>query len=292
MTHVTSKPKILFALNKLSGNNTIDYAALIHAFFEDKKDIPYLLFELPALRLKEALKASIRSFGPDIVVAVGGDGTIKLVAETVIGSTIAIGIIPAGSANGMAKELNIPSDPIAALDLILTRTARPIHLTRINNKFCIHLSDIGFNASLVKRFQYTNQRGMLGYLKAAWSAAWRHSNMEAKFILNNQTVKRNAVMIIVANATSYGTGITVNPLGKLDDQLFEVVIIRKISLSEILKMRFSTGTFEPRKTEVFQTNSITIQSRRKVHFQIDGEYYGKVNELIADIVPEAIRIIY
>ncbi|KAA5533336.1 diacylglycerol kinase family lipid kinase [Taibaiella lutea] len=292
MSNVTSKRKILFAINKAAGNNTMDCPALIPSFFEDKKEIQYLLFDLPADNLKEALKESIASFEPDIVVAVGGDGTIKLVAEVVMQTSIAIGVIPAGSANGMAKELKIPLEPLEALELIVKGIAKPIHLTRVNNKLCIHLSDIGFNASLVKRFQNMEHRGMWGYVKAAWSELWHHSKMQASFVLNNQKIKRDAVMIVVANATSYGTGITVNPVGKLDDRLFEIIIIRKISLAEILKMRFSTGVFHPEKTEVFQTNHVTIHSRKKVHFQVDGEYYGKVNELIAEVIPDAIKIIY
>jgi diacylglycerol kinase (ATP) len=292
MSNVTSETKILFAINHAAGNNTIDCPTLIPSFFEDKKGFAYLLFNLPAVDLKEALRESIASFKPDIVVAVGGDGTIKLVAELVMDTPIAIGVIPTGSANGMAKELKIPLEPLEALELIVKGTAKPIHLTKVNNKLCIHLSDIGFNASLVKRFEDMPHRGMWGYIKAAWSVLWRHSKMEAAFVLNGEHIKREAVMIVIANATSYGTGITINPLGQLDDKLFEVVIVRKISLAEILKMRFSTGTFHPEKTEVFQTSQITIHSRKRAHFQIDGEYYGKVNEVTAEVIPDAIKIIY
>lgn len=292
ISNLTSKPKILFAVNNGSGNSSTDFPTLIETFFEDKEDINFIIVKLSPEKIKETLRENIRTFKPQIVVAVGGDGTIKLVAETVMGSSINIGIIPAGSANGMAKELGIPLDTTAALNLILSGEAHTIHLTQINNQLCIHLSDIGFNAFLVKKFQRLDHRGMWGYLRAAWSVFWRHSKMEAKFDINNQIVKRKAVMIVVANATSYGTGITINPLGRLDDKLFEVVIIRKISIPEIIKMRLSRGTFHPQKTEVFQANNITIQSRKKVHFQIDGEYYGKVNQLIAKIVPDAVKIIY
>lgn len=292
MSLVTSKIKILFAINSAAGNNNIDYTTIIHTFFEDKGDVLYEVLKLSGENLKTVLKEKIKSFVPQKVVAVGGDGTLKLVAELVMGSDIVIGIIAAGSANGMAKELNIPQEPLLALNLIYTGKGRFLHLTKINNRVCIHLSDIGFNASLIKRFQTNNHRGMFGYLKAAWSVLWKYSNMEAAFVINNQAIQRSALMIVVANATSYGTGLTINPIGKLNDRLFEVIIIRKISIAEMMKMRFSTGRFHPEKTEVFQTDRITIRSRKKVHFQIDGEYYGKVNELIATIIPDAIRVIY
>jgi len=289
---LTSKRKILFAVNKTSGPGTIDFTGLIHSFFQERKDITYAIATLVSGDLKKALREHIRQFAPQIVVAVGGDGTIKLVAEIVMGSQIPIGIIPAGSANGMAKELGIPPDPADALERIISGNSHPIHLTRINGCLCIHLSDIGFNAFLVKKFQKQERRGMWGYLKAAWSALWRHYTMEATFRIGDKTVTREAVMIVIANATRYGTGITINPLGKLDDRLFEVVIIRKISIPEIIKMRLAKSNFHPQKTELIQADNIVIASKKKVHFQVDGEYYGKVNRLVAEIMPEAIQIIY
>jgi len=291
MNTITPELKILFVVNKASGSNTTDYSQVIDTYFRDKEHISAIVFECVGEGLKESLRKKLEEVQPHIAVAVGGDGTVKLVAEMIMGKDIKLGILPAGSANGMAKELDIPAEPEAALDLILKGHTRAIHLLRVNNNLCIHLSDIGFNAHLVKKFERMPERGMLGYIKAAWKVLWRHYKMEAKFNINHQSVKRDAVMIVLANATSYGTGVTINPVGQLDDDLFEVVIVRKISFTEILKMRFSGKPFNPEKTELFQTSAITIHSRKKVHFQVDGEYLGKVNELVAEILPGALNII-
>lgn len=282
----------MFAINAASGNNDIDYHNIIHNFFEGKAGFKASLFNCEGADLKKCLKDKIAHEKPDVVVAVGGDGTVKLVAELVAGTNMKMAIIPAGSANGMAKELNIPQEPLAALETLTTAQAHPIHLLKINNQYCIHLSDIGFNAYIIKTFETLHQRGMWGYIKAAWKVLWRHSKMEARFEINNQMVKRSAVMIVLANATSYGTGVAINPDGKLDDDLFEIVIIRKISIAEILKMRFSRKGFNPQKTEFYQVRSVKIHSKRKAHFQIDGEYIGKVNEVIAELVPAIVNVIY
>ncbi len=191
----------------------------------------------------------------------------------------------------MARELGIPLDITKALELVLEGTARPIHLVRINNELCIHLSDIGFNAYIVKKFETQGQRGMLGYLKAAWKVLWQHARMQAEFRINGELIQRSAVMIVIANATKYGTGVRINPVGRLDDDLFEVVIIRKISLLEILKMSLTNLPLNAKKTEVFQTSSVVIRSRRKAHFQVDGEYLGKINELEATLIPAALPVI-
>ena len=98
-------------------------------------------------------------------------------------------------------------------------------------------------------------------------------------------------MIVIANATKYGNGVVINPIGKLDDKLFEVIVIKKISFYEIIKMNSSYGSFNRDKTEIFQINALSLKSRRKVHFQIDGEYLGKVKEVNAFIVPDALQVI-
>lgn len=291
MTTITPKSKLLFVINNGSGNNTIDYSGIIDQYFADKPD-----FDIEKIHLEQeidcdALERSIQSAKADKVIAVGGDGTIKLLAGLLLNTPMPLGIIPAGSANGMAKDLNIPLEPNEALELICNGQAKQIHLIRINGQLCIHLSDIGFNAYVVKVFDSMQKRGMLSYVKAAWKVLWKHAKMKAVFKINDQTVEREAVMIVLANGSSYGTGVTINPEGKLDDELFEVIIIRKISLTEIFKMSFTRLPFNVKKTELFQTQAISIQSRKKVHFQIDGEYLGKVNTIEASIVPHAIYII-
>jgi len=288
---VTTKRKILLVVNRGSGQPD---PAIEEAIADFIKQNP--AHSIGQLILKDKtdcalIRRHIRQSQPDVVAAVGGDGTVKLVAEMLVGTAVPLGIVPAGSANGMAKELLVPSRPDEALRLLLEGTPQRIHLTRVNDELCIHLSDIGFNASVVRAFDAFPQRGMWGYVKAAWKVLWRHSKMKTVFSINNRTVESEAVMVVIANATSYGTGVRINPEGRLDDDLFEVVIVKKISLTEILKMRLGGLPFDPAKTELYQTRSLLIRSSRKVHFQVDGEYCGKVNEVRATLLPDALYVI-
>jgi YegS/Rv2252/BmrU family lipid kinase len=292
MTTITPKPKLLFIINEGSGNNDTDFSQAIDDFFRDKPDIRAEKIVLQQPIDCDALKADIQSSKADKVIAVGGDGTIKLVAGMISGSDIPLGILPAGSANGMARELGIPLDVAKALELVCEGTAQPIHMVKVNGELCIHLSDIGFNAYIVKKFETLGHRGIWGYIKAAWKVLWQHSRMQAEFSIDGKQVSRSAVMIVIANATKYGTGVTINPLGRLDDELFEIVIIRKISILEILKMNLTRLPLNAKKTEVYQTRSVNIRSRKKAHFQVDGEYLGKTSRVQAEIVPKAIHVIY
>lgn len=284
------KLRLLFIVNPGSGSDETDFTALIRDYAKGK---PYDLevFELPDKCSKTQVQAAIDASTADRVVAVGGDGTLKLVAECLQGTSVPIGIIPAGSANGMAKELGIPTTFNEAMERVIQGEPKEIHAVKINGSLCIHLSDIGFNAYIVKKFDDLPQRGMWGYAKAAWQALWNHHKMDVEIQIKDQQIKAQAAMVVIANATMYGTGVKINPDGDLSDELFEVILVKEYSVMEILKIRFTDLPFNKDKIEVFQAQNLTIKTKHKVHFQIDGEYMGKLNKVDAVIIPAAIRII-
>lgn len=282
--------KLLFIINPGSGSHDINLKEVISAYFKGKP-IETDLFELPKDCSLDKIKQKISGSKADRVVAVGGDGTLKLVAECLLNTETPIGIIPAGSANGMAKELGIPTDIKMALAIVAEGQLQKIHVVKLNDEICIHLSDLGFNAYLVKKFDTLPQRGMRGYAKATWHALWNHRRMDVQLRLKNETITSKAAMVAIANATMYGTGLKINPDGKLDDDLFEVVLVKDYSYLEILKIWFTKLPFNPKKIEVFQTAEVRISSKHKAHFQVDGEYIGRVNKVEASIMPAAITVI-
>ncbi|MEO6684131.1 MAG: diacylglycerol kinase family lipid kinase, partial [Ginsengibacter sp.] len=100
-----------------------------------------------------------------------------------------------------------------------------------------------------------------------------------------------AYMIVIANASKYGTGAVINPEAVTDDGVFELVVVRRISFSEFIKLFWSYKSFNPRSVEIFETKSVEISSKRNVRFQIDGEYKGKVKHVRAQVVPAALNIL-
>lgn len=291
MTDKDSPLKILFIINPKSGKNDIDWEKTIHDHFTDG------IVLVDTLQLEENCAPSfitdkISSFRPDRIIAVGGDGTVKLVAEQILDKPgISLGILPAGSANGMAKELGIPLEATDALRLSVEGKPKKIHLVKVNDHICIHLSDVGFNAFVIKKFERASQRGMWGYIKASWKALWQHSKLNVRIRTDEGTIQRTAAMIVIANATKYGSGALINPEGKLEDGFFEVVIVRKISFTEIFKMMVTHMDYNPAKTEVFQCTYLDMDSKKYAHFQVDGEYIGKTNKIEAELLPAAISII-
>lgn len=282
---------LLFVINPISGGiQKNDYLTGIKEYF---KALPHKIdfFLLKRKNDAEELQKVIEQLKPHIVIAVGGDGTISLVAKKLLGTKMLLGILPAGSANGMARELGIPFEIQEALNIIKKGKARKIDIIRINRITCIHLSDIGLNAQLIKLFEKGNLRGKLGYAKVAFKVFFRKQNISVTIHAKNQIIKRNAFMVVLANASKYGTGAVINPKGDLYDGLFEVVIIRKLSLVTLFKLWFWPKAIDPNKIEVIQARSVHIETPKKAHFQVDGEYFGKVHTVDAHIVPGQLNIL-
>jgi diacylglycerol kinase (ATP) len=283
--------KLFFIINPISGGKAKhDWEKEIVEYFrETPHNIEFYI--LTGKGDKISVQNYITMLNPDRVVAVGGDGTVKMVAELLKETFIPMGIIPAGSANGMAKELEIPLTPRPALDVIVDGICKKIDLIRINEEqIAIHLSDIGLNALLIKYFEQSKKRGMWGYAKAVFRVLWEKQRMLVSIEADSKKVNRSAYMVALANARKYGTGANINPDGDIADGKFEIVVVRRLNLYEMLKALFSNKSFDPRKIEVISTKDVVVTTRRKAYFQIDGEFMGKVNKIQARILPQILHI--
>lgn len=284
--------KIMFVINPVSGGKAkSNWEATIREYF---KESPHNMefYLLTGSEDATSVRHHIQSINPSRVVGVGGDGTIKMLAEILQGTAIPLGIIPAGSANGMARELGIPVNINTSLDIVMNGTVRPIDLIHINNELCIHLSDIGLNAMLVKYFEKSKKRGMWGYGKAVFRVLWEKQKMYATITTDTDTYKRKAYMVTIANARKYGTGANINPDGDVADGYFEVVVVRKLNLIEICKAIFTDKSFHPRRIEVFKTKTLKLSVLKKAYFQVDGEYRGKIKSLEARIFPANLLVVF
>lgn len=284
--------RVLFVINPVSGGKAkTDWEERIRATIRDSiHEMEFFL--LTGKDDESSVRHHIERVQPDRVVAVGGDGTVKLVAGLLRDRGIPLGILPAGSANGMARELGLPLDPEGALQVVLEGRPRAIDLVAVNdNDICIHLSDLGLNAMLVKYFEGSSKRGMWGYGRAVLRVLWQKQKINASIQTDRDQVRRGAYMIVLANARKYGTGANINPDGDPSDGFFEVVIVRRLNLVEILKALFTNRSFDAQKIEVLRAREVTIETSRSTFFQVDGEYRGKASKVRAHILPGAIEVL-
>ncbi|WP_291858263.1 diacylglycerol kinase family protein [Marinilabilia sp.] len=288
---------ILFVINPISGNNQkTNVTAQIERICNKYSLFPEFI-ETTGENDKEKIANALQSQNPETAVAVGGDGTVNLVASLLIGSDIKLGIIPTGSANGMAFELNIPSNLEQAMAVIARDVSRPIDLLKINREYlAIHLSDLGMNARIIKRFDQEKIRGLYGYARQFFKELKSPSHF--KCIVDCEGKKRRkykAVMIVMTNTHFFGTGAVVNPTGKLDDAKFEIVVIKPYPWYYIFHMVFAFFTGNIHRLRHIRTLSCqraTLKMKPAPDLQVDGEPVGKLKQLEVEVIPAAIHIIY
>lgn len=287
--------RILFVINPISGsydkNNLIELIEKKTANLSGDSRIYYTT----GANDKTKISLEIADFQPGKVIVAGGDGTCNMVAQLLIGRDIQMGIIPVGSANGLAKELQLPSLLRNALQVALDGQAKPIDVLKINEKhYCLHLSDIGLNARIVKRFEKESVRGWSGYARQFFREFFNRKTHKFRFQTGIRTFTQKAEMVVIANATKYGTGAIINPTGKIDDGQFEICIIKPFPVWAIftITLAFFTGALHKQKhVKIISTDTITIYNPKHDNVQIDGEIIGNPTEIKASILTSALTVI-
>jgi diacylglycerol kinase (ATP) len=287
--------KILFVLNPSSGANNNDRTILRIHQLAIERGVDFKFFYTTGKQDDEKIKEQIETYKPDRVAAGGGDGTIQLVARNLVGSSYLLGILPLGSANGMATALDVPLNPMEAVDLVFNaQHSIPLDLLRFNdNHLCIHLGDIGVNATMVKKYSGDSAKGMLGYAKHLLSSIKEAPMLRYTIRTPEETVQKEGYMLAFANAHQYGTGVHISQ-GEVWDGKFEICNVPKIALDEIIKAGltiFNVFVDKNRFSDVISCTRADITIDQKTDFQIDGEYMGEVDSLKVEIVPAAVKLL-
>lgn len=282
--------KILFIINEGAGSGSVNWEKDIRNYFEAGSHETEFL-KLGKKTDKKILQQEIEKSGANRVVAVGGDGTFALVATILEGSKIPIGIIPGGSANGMATDLGIPASLSKALDVITGDHLFDMDAVKVNDRLSFHLADIGLNARMIKYFDESRFRGMWNYARMLVKALINHKLVTVSIKSDEKEKLFSAYMVVFANASKYGTGAVINPDSSVTDGVFEIVVVRKIAFRELITLFWKHKKFNPKSVETIKTKSVVVTSKKRVHFQVDGQYLGKTRKVTAEIVPAAIKVI-
>lgn len=282
--------KILFVINPVSGDR--DKAPLIDLVKQKIGESDDLtLFETTGKNDVKGIAEKIEKNSFNRILVAGGDGTIKLVAEAMGQHQTSIGILPAGSANGLAHDLDLPQDPNRFVDIALGENTKKIDGIRINDKLSLHISDLGLNAELIKEFESSGLRGKLGYMLNSIPTLFQSKGpYNFKISTGDKTHQKTAVMLAFANSKKFGTGAVVNPKGQMDDGVFEILIFKKLDIIEILKTLDQNSALSDDFLEVISTKKASIEMEKPIDFQMDGEHCDQVRQLEAMILPGVLEI--
>ncbi|MEZ7504746.1 diacylglycerol kinase family protein [Flavobacterium sp. Arc2] len=282
---------ILLIVNPVSGG--MDKSEIIEATsaFADKEGLNIVIYTTTADDDTAKIKELYDTLKPERVVVAGGDGTIKLVAEALENADVIFGIIPAGSANGLATDLNIPKKLEDNIPVAFHNAFMEMDMILINGNKSLHLSDLGLNAELIKNYESSAIHGKWGYALQVFNTLLdKEDPFTATITANGQIVECVAQMIVIANSKKYGTGVVINPQGIMNDGKFELVLLKNLDLPIFAKIIAGNIPVETGDIEIISTDKANIKLNSPVSFQIDGEYCGRETELNVAISPKKLKV--
>ena len=285
------KNNILLVVNPISGDlDKSELIAIVQSYADHNSHI-LKIYSTTGIADIEEIKKLYELYKLDRILVAGGDGTIKMVAEAMQDFDITIGILPAGSANGLAVDLNLPETIEDNLEIAFFNDFMEMDIICINGKKSIHLSDLGVNAEMIKNYEGSAIRGKLGYaLQTLYTLVDLDDPFVATITGDFPTVTTEARMIVIANSQKYGTGVSINPNGKMDDGKFELVILKNMDLLVLSKIIAGNSTLDVNDVQIISTNKATITTDIPVSFQIDGEYCGMQTKLEVTILPKQMKV--
>ncbi len=270
------KNNIIFIINPIAGKGKGKIvASRIQQFFHEKSINIQISFTEKSGHATELTKQFI-SLKPNVIVACGGDGTINEVAQALVGTDIALGIIPIGSGNGLAANLHIPKSIDNALETILKQKTKSIDAGKINHQYFFSNIGFGIDAAVIEQYAQTKKRNFLGYVSASTKALFQYKTKSFSIKIDDEKeLKNDYYFLFCSNSNEAGYGISFSPKAKLNDGKLDFLAIKKLNFME--QIQFSICVLLKRIEKMNQAEVLQIRSANFINndvetiAQIDGE---------------------
>lgn len=230
------------------------------------------------------------------LLVIGGDGMINTIGSVLIGSDVALGVIPAGSGNGFARHFDIPLDPAKATRALASAHTRRIDVGFANDQPFFVTCSLAWDAALVDTFEKSPVRGILPYVFAAVYELFEYHPQPFTFILDGKETFdiEDPQLCTIANLTQYGAGAQIAPHAQADDGKLQLVTLRQRDLPRVLPMlgKMFDGTIHRLNeidTRAFET--LTIRRKKPGPMQLDGELLSAPEEVNIRVQPRALNVL-
>ena len=287
------KKRVAFVVNPKSGSDRkTDRIALIKNNLSDNYDAT--IFEWKKIGDRDYIFKSVLEGGFDIAVAVGGDGTVSQLASALCNSDVALGIIPFGSGNGLARHLQIPMDRVAAMKLIADGVIQTIDKGIINGQDFFCTCGTGFDARIGKMFADSTTRGFWTYARLILREFRKYDRESYRITLDGKQFEREAFLVTVANAGQYGNNAWIAPGARVNDGLLRVVILKPFrwwKLPSLIRKVFFKQMQTSKYAETYTAKEIKIERADKGPAHFDGEPTEFGTELNIRVVPACLKVV-
>ena len=283
--------KTKFIVNPMSGTGKQKNINQLIDKFIDKEKFEYdISFTERHLHAKEIAKQAVKD-NYELLIAVGGDGTVNEISSQLIGSKVALSIIPAGSGNGLAFHFGIKRNLTEAILQLNKSAIRTIDSGTANGMSFVNISGIGFDAHIANLFTNKTKRGFSNYIKLIYKEL-KYQARDYTIKYDGKTENINALLISFANATQYGNNFQISPNSKIDDGLIDFVILKDMPRWKVpqILLKIAKGKSHLSKyIRIIQSDKMTIISNENV-IHLDGEPTKINGELTIKVNPKSLKI--
>ncbi len=286
--------KATFIVNPISGRSSKEsiVGAIAGSVDMDRYEVTIRFTAAPGHATTLASEA-VQS-GQQLVVAVGGDGTVNEVARALVGTDAALGIIPCGSGNGLARHLHIPMNPRKAIEILNQGQIRRIDTLTVNGTPCFCTAGVGYDAFVSEEYAKEPTRGLVTYVRKAVENWFDYTPEQYLIETEEGMFSRTALAITCANANQWGNGFHVAPKASLTDGLIDVTIIHPIKPLNALPMPVQILGYSFDKNpgvETFKTSGLTIRRATPAPLHIDGEPQSGTKDITIALRPASLGVL-
>ncbi len=268
------KYSIFFIINPIAGNHkNKNIISEIESIIDQNHFKTHILISERPGHVSKLADDAVEK-GADIIVAVGGDGTVNEIASKITHTPIILGIIPTGSGNGLAHYFKIPTDYKKSLEIINRMNVQHIDTGTINGHFFVSVAGIGFDATVAKEYQESGKRGFKTYLTSGVKKYFSYKPKKFKIRIGDHVISRKALFITFANSDQYGYNVSIAPNALIDDGLFDMCIMKKVPLKsapvvipKLLTHKIHTSKFH----ELIRIEEATVFRNSNSVIHVDGE---------------------
>ena len=287
--------RIAFILNPISGTRRkqviIDYINKVLGFHPEWEPVFY-----KTKCVGDACVAAkdFASGGFDVVVAIGGDGTVNEVAEGLINTSSKLAIIPMGSGNGLARHLNIPLNYQRAVDTIFNGNGKFIDAGVINGKVFFCTAGVGFDAVVGDSFNKSGSRGLITYVEYCAREYVKYRPEHYEISLDGRTFRKKAFLITFANSSQWGNNVIIAPDANISDGMVDVVVWKaapKVTMPILTAELFLKTLKYSEFVEIYRCKELSIKREKEGLVQFDGESVMMGSELAMSVLDGAVEVI-
>ena len=286
--------KYLLISNPLSGSSAQrrnDAERFLRRFKEMGHEVS-LCYTERAGHATEIARESIGRY--DVICAVGGDGTVNEVGQSLRGTEQTMGIIPRGSGNGLARELEIPLSPEDAIECLLQDRRATIDTCVANGDPFFCTCGMGFDGSVSTEFAKSTSRGPMTYVKDSVQTFFNHTPELYTLTVDGEQSRHRAFLIAAANASQYGNNAFIAPGASITDRMLDVTVIREfpaLEAAQVAIQLFSKGLGKNPYTRLYRGHKILIEAKAPTPYHLDGDPKPPTDRLEIEVSPRELHIV-